>query len=237
MIRKTLFFCLTFFLSFSGMAQTADSSLYMQVDLANRWIFRGMCYTESPVIQPSFGYDKGRWNFMVWGSYPLEQHGYVEIDITAEYRVAEWMTLGITDYFGINDSLGARHSFFDFRRETTMHMFDVYTILEPFRKVPLSLLCSFWAWGCDREEETLKQNFSTYFELSYEKEIGPFTADFFAGGTTGKGFYAERPALVNVGLGLTKEFVIGNLNLPLKTEFIFNPDAQNVYLNVILTLK
>jgi len=147
------------------------------------------------------------------------------------------MTIGIMDYFGINDSLGARHAFFDFKRETTMHMFDLYTTLQPFPKTPLSLLCSFWVWGCDRDPETLKQNYSTYIELSYEKEIGSFTADFFAGGTTGRGFYAERPALVNVGLGLTKEFVVGNLTLPLKTEFIFNPDAQNAYLNVILTLK
>jgi hypothetical protein len=124
-------------------AQLNDSSFYVQVDLANRWIWRGVSCSEAPLLQPSFGYTNDRWNFLIWGSYPFERRSYSEIDFTAEYQLTKQIKLGITDFFGINESIGAKHDFFNFRRKTTMHMLDAYFVLRLLKKYHCQLLHRF----------------------------------------------------------------------------------------------
>lgn len=220
-----------------GYAQNIDSCFYAQLDLANRWIWRGVSYSEAPLLQPSLGYANDKWNFLIWGSYPFERRAYSEIDFTVEYQLNRKLKLGITDFFGINDSAGARHEFFNVKRKTTMHMLDAYFVYAPFNKIPVSLLGSFWFWGADRKAVSLNQNFSSYVELKYEKEFSMFTANAFAGMTLWEGFYAKRAALVNVGVGLTKNLSAGSLSVPIKLEFVVNPELQNTYINAIITIK
>ncbi len=219
-------------------AEKADTCLYVQMDLANRWIWRGVAYSEAPVIQPSIGYAGNKFNLSVWGSYPVERRAYSEIDFTFEYRLTKKLKLGLVDYFAINDSIGARHHFFDIKRETTWHMLDIYGIFKPVKKVPLSLLYSLWFWGADRNTITQKQNFSSYFETRYEKDYGNIKASAFAGMTLGKGFYAPHAAVVNMGVGLSKPITLGEIgSFPIKIEFILNPETQNAYINAIVTLE
>lgn len=219
-------------------AQMNDSCLYLQVDLANRWVWRGVSYSEAPLLQPSLGYANDRWNFLIWGSYPFERRSYSEIDFTVEYQLLPKLKLGLTDFFGINDSIGAKHEFFNVKRKTTMHMLDAYFIYSPFNKVPVSILYSLWFWGADRKVETLEQNFSSYMELKYEKEFSLFRASAFAGMTLWEGFYANKAALVNVGIGLAKNIPAGNsFSIPIKLEFVVNPKLQNTYINAIVTIK
>ena len=223
---------------FYAKAEKADSCFYVQLDLANRWIWRGVAYSEAPVIQPSLGYTNEEWTVSVWGSYPIESRAYSEIDFIIEYQVTSKLKLGFVDYFAINDSTGAKHGFFDMNRETTMHMFDVYCVYQPVQKIPLSFLYSFWFWGADRKAVTNEQNFSSYLEAKYEKEYEKITASTFAGMTFGEGFYASRAAVVNVGIGLSKPITFGNkISIPAKIEFVLNPEMQNDYINAIITLK
>jgi hypothetical protein len=237
-MRKILFVILLVITAVDSNAQPSDSCFYIQFDFANRWVWRGVSYSEAPVIQPVFGYANNKFNAFIFGSYPFERRAYSEIDFTAEYFVFPQLKLGFTDYFAINDSVGSRHSFFDFERKTTMHMFDIYAVVYPFKQVPLSLLGSFWFWGADRESGTLKQNYSTYFELKYEKKLGFAKASIFVGATPMKGFYAKRAAIVNLGIGLSKElFANSKFSIPARVEFVLNPELQNAYVNAIISIK
>lgn len=219
-------------------AHSVDSCLYVQLDLANRWIWRGVNYSEAPVIQPTLGYANDKLNVFIFGSCAFERRSYSEIDFSVEYQVARTLKLGFTDYFGINDSIGAKHDFLNMKRTTTMHMFDIYGIYTPSRKIPVTLLYSFWFWGADREQATLKQNFSSYLEARYDKSYGKVKASAFAGMTLGKGFYASRPAVVNLGVGLTKLLTAFNsVAIPAKLEFVLNPEIQNVYINAIISIR
>lgn len=237
-MRRFIVLAILGFLFTGANANSADSCLYVQVDLANRWIWRGVSYSEAPVIQPTLGYATDKLDVYIFGSYAFERRAYSEVDFTVEYQLTKKLTLGFTDYFGINDSIGSKHDFFNMNRETTMHMFDVYGILTPSRKVPLSLLYSLWVWGADRKETTLEQNFSSYLEAKYEKQYGQVTACAFAGMTLGKGFYASRPAVVNLGIGLSKAIPVCNsFSIPVKLEFVLNPEMQNVYVNAIISIR
>lgn len=222
---------------FKVSAEKADSCFYVQADLANRWIWRGAAYSEAPVIQPSLGYTSGNINLTIWGSYPIERRAYSEIDFMFEYRVSSGFSVGFVDYFAINDSVGAKHDFFNMKRETTCHMLDIYGICQPVEKIPVSFLCSLWFWGADRDS-TGKQYMSSYVEAKYEKHVGRATASLFAGMTFGEGFYASRPAVVNIGVGVSKPLTLGKLaSIPAKMEFVLNPYTQNAYFNAIFTIR
>lgn len=220
------------------MAEKADSCFYVQADLANRWIWRGMAYSETPVVQPSFGFTNNKLNISIWGSYPFERRSYSEIDFIIELQLTSRLKLGLVDYFGINDSIGARHKFFDTDRETTSHMIDAYFTYKPDENTPLSFLYSLWFWGADRNPTTKKQNYSSYFDGKYEKCYRQVKASVFAGITFWKGFYAQHAAVVNMGVGLSKPIMLGDfVSIPAKIEFVLNPETQNAYVNAIITLK
>jgi len=237
-MKKLLLTALFLTILLNVKAQLNDSCFYTQVDLANRWIWRGVSYSEAPLLQPSLGYANDKLNILIWGSYPFERRTYSEIDFTLEYQLFPKLKLGLTDFFGINDSAGAKHDFFNVERKTTMHMLDAYLIYAPFKNIPVSFLYSLWFWGADRKAITLEQNYSSYLEVKYEKEFNLFKASAFAGMTTGKGFYADKAALVNVGLGLTKNIPAGKSHeIPIRVEFLVNPELQNTYINAIITLK
>lgn len=238
-VKNFLLFFLAFCLSLQSFAMTIDSCFSAQLDLANRWVWRGVSYSEAPVIQPSISYTTEKLNLIIWGSYPFERRAYSEIDFTAEYQFSSVLKLGFTNYFGINDSIGAHHNFFNFNRKSTNHLMDIYTYISPFRKIPLTFQYSLWFWGADRDVVSEKQNYSSYIEAKYEKKLANnVNVGLFIGGTTSKGFYASRAAIVNIGAGVSKPIKIGNLmSIPLKVEFILNPELKNVYINAIITLK
>lgn len=237
-MKKILLILITIFIVWSAHAEKPDSCFYSQVDLANRWIWRGVSYSESPVIQPTIGWANGKLSVSVFGSYAFEPKSYSEVDFTIEYQLMKKLKFGLTDYFGITDSLGAKHDFLNLNRKTTMHMLDFYGVYYPSQRVPLSILYSFWFWGADRNQQTLRQNFSSYAEVKYEREYGQYKTSAFAGMTLGKGFYASHPAIVNLGVGLSKSLSIcKSFSIPTKIELILNPEEQNVYVNAIISIK
>lgn len=234
---KIIFFLLANLFVLNVSAQKADTCFYVQMDFATRWIWRGVSYSEAPVVQPSFGYQTDKMNLSIWGSYPIERRAYSEIDFMAEYEVLPSLKLGLVDYFAINDSIGAKHGFFNMKRETTSHMLDIYGIYQPLEKIPLSFLCSLWFWGADRDSEG-KQNMSSYLEGKYERSLGRIVTSCFAGMTLGKGFYASHAAVVNLGVGISKPITLGGvITIPAKIEFVLNPELQNAYINAIFTFK
>lgn len=218
-------------------AQKADSCFYVQADLATRWIWRGVAYSEALVIQPSLGYTSGKLDLTIWGSYPIERRAYSEIDFMFEYRFTPRLSIGFVDYFAINDSVGAKHDFFNMKRQTTCHMLDICGTWQPLEKIPVSVLYSLWFWGADRDPDG-KQNMSSYLEAKYEKQVGHATASIFAGMTLGEGFYASHAAVVNMGVGLSRPVTLGGLaSIPVKMEFVLNPYLQNAYVNAVFTIK
>lgn len=238
-MNRTLFTLLLVLLfSAVSMAEKADSCFYVQVDLANRWIWRATPYSDSPVIQPSLGYANKKLSASVWGSYAFESRAYSEIDFTFEYQLCRTFRLCLIDYFTTSDVSGAEHRFFNFNEAESSHMLDLYAYHKPFSKAPITFLYSVWIWGPDQDKFTQKQNYSTYFEAKYSKTYKRFEAYTFAGMTPWKGFYASKAAIVNVGVGLNKSLALGGkVSIPAKIEFVLNPYSQNAYINAIISIK
>ncbi len=220
------------------LAEKADSCFYVQVDLANRWIWRATPYSDSPVIQPSIGYANQKMSASIWASYAFESKAYSEIDFTFEYQLTKKFRLCLIDYFTTSDVTGSEHKFFNFNEDKSSHMLDLYAYHKPFNRVPITLLYSIWIWGPDLDKITQKQYYSAYFEAKYTKTYKTLEAYAFAGMTPWEGFYASKAALVNLGVGLNKAITLGEkLRIPAKIEFALNPYTQKAYINAIISLK
>jgi hypothetical protein len=238
LMRRYLYFFIFSLLGTSAYTQSKDSSLFVQFDLASRWVWRGVSYSETPVIQSPLGYQGPRLNVLVWGSYALGKREYCEFDFIAEYNFSSQFRLGFTDYFGFMDTLNTSQEFSNLEGKTTRHVADLYTLIKPIRGIPISFMWSTWFWGGDRDRSTGKQNYSSYAELRYEKKLGSILVCPFLGGTPWKGFYAPEAALVNAGLGFSRVFALkSGITVPVKVEFILNPSKNNIFMNAMISLR
>jgi len=236
-MQKILFILLSL-ISLECFSQPIDSVLFGQLDFAPRWIWRGVSYSEGPVLQPSFGYSDKKFTAYIWGSYQIIKGEYHEINFVFEYKPIKQLKIGFTDYFGINDSTKNNQRFFNFENKTTSHVFDLYANLTPFKNIPLSFLVSNWFFGADKDAVTKQQNYSTYLELRYDKQFNDIGLYSFVGASPYKSFYYKHAGIVNLGIGFSKTYkVVKNLSLPMKVEFILNPSSENVYVNAVIGIR
>lgn len=237
-MKRIICYCILLLTPISIAAQDTDSSLFVQFDLASRWVWRGVSYSETPVLQSSLGYQDSRFTGLVWVSYPLGRREYAEFDFIAEYNFTKWFKLGFTDYFGFTDTLNTSQEFFNTNPRTTRHVADLYFVIKPVPSIPLSLMWSTWFWGGDRDRVTRESLYSSYCELRLEKKAGLVTVYPFVGATPWKGFYAGKAAFVNAGIGFSRTYYWKNgLNMPMKLEFVLNPAKENVFMNAVISLR
>lgn len=237
---NNFFWCVFLFLfvAIGGYSQQTNSKIFTQLDFSPRWIWRGVSYSEGPVIQPSFGYSDNKFSAFIWGSYQILKGEFHEVDFAFEYKPIEQLKIGFTDYFGINDSIKHNQQFFNYKNQTTSHVFDFFVSVMPFKNIPLSFLVSNWFYGADKNTISKKQNYSTYLELRYDKQYNDINLYSFVGATPHNSFYFDKAGIVNVGIGCNKTYqVLKNLTMPLKLEFILNPSNENIYLNAVIGIK
>lgn len=238
MIRSfaTLFFvCL--FISVRGAG--ADSAFIYKIDLANRWIWRGMNYSETPVIQPTFAYQLKKVTFSLWASFGFGREKYEEIDFIADYDLFKGFNIGLIDYFGFVDTIRYSQRFFDFNTRTTGHLLDGQITYKLPGKIPFTFLWSTWFWGKDKNESKEENNYSSYFEISWNKSANwrTYKYGFLAGLTPWKGYYNKGFGLVNIGAKAGTEFQISEkMKIPTEMALYLNPQTQNIYLTVMITL-
>lgn len=186
------------------------------VDLVSTYVWRGVAYS-GPSIQPYVEFSSGGFSLGAWGSQGIDgivsgndySTGFQEMDLYTSYTFDFGLSLGVTDYYYPGGS------FF----EDTGHAFEFNAGLTAG---DLSLTGNYIFAGEGSYGEDM------YFELGYS--AGP--ADLFIGG--GDGWHSSDPeefAIVNIGIGTTKEIKItDSFSLPLSGAVILNPDTEQFYI-------
>ena len=101
MIRiKETTLLLTIILSINLLSAQEESkpSFDIGVDIASRYVWRGLEFSDSPAIQPYAEYNSGNFSLGIWASY--ETGGQVvgqEFDFYASYAIGA-VSIGFTDY-------------------------------------------------------------------------------------------------------------------------------------------
>lgn len=215
-----------------------DNPISISCELMSRYVWRGSDFGASPGIQPGIEYGKSGFTAGACGAYAVKFQGYQESDLYLGYTFyKEMFTVLITDYYFQNDLVN--QNYFDYKKETTGHVFEVSLTFNRTEKFPLSVMIATNVYGADAKKinddgTTGKNQFSTYAELTYSfKYFDAFIGanltqvDVDKGET---GYYGNYSGVVNMGITATKKIKITkDYKLPLTLSIITNPQAEKIY--------
>ncbi|WP_340105386.1 TorF family putative porin [Rhodohalobacter sp. 8-1] len=190
------------------------------VDLYSTYVFRGIAYS-GPSIQPSVEFTAGGFAIGAWGSQGIDGNagspGFQEMDLYTSYSFDFGLSLGLTDYYYPGSPYGEEDS----------HALELnlgYSIGD------LSLAGNY-IFNEATSAGSLGEDM--YFEAGYSAGA----ADLFIG--AGDGWHSTDGdfALVNLGIGTSKDIVItDSFSLPLNGAVIYNPDSEQFYIVAGITL-
>lgn len=205
-----------------------------KLDLHSSHLWRGFKNGNSFSIQPTLSVTKGRLNVGAWAAYAGDD-SYFEIDLFAEYTYKS-VTLSLYDYYCPKTT--QMNGFFEFRKFHTRHTIDAMISWNP-EKIPFKIMASTFILGDDISPENGRQAYSTYIESAIVIDRKKFVGEIFSGFTPYSGYYAARPALINLGASVTYKLMINEYSLPLQTRLSYNP-VLKVYtysIGISLSLK
>lgn len=190
------------------------------VDLYSTYVWRGVAYS-GPSIQPYVEFSSGGFAVGAWGSQGIDgvvssnnySTGFQEMDLYASYSFDFGLSLGITDYY-YPGSL-----YFDGESHA-------YELNAGYSSGDFSISANYILNEARRAGSA---GGDMYFQAGY----GPV----FVG--AGDGWHSSDGdfALVNVGIGTSKEIeVTDTFSIPLNGSVILNPDQEQLYIVVGLSL-
>ena len=224
-----------------GLANPPQFSL--GTDLVSRYIWRGKDIGNSPAIQPNVSFGVAGFKIGVWGSYAMVYNGtsgnYAEFDPYITYTL-KWFTIGITDYSCPNSiNPNSNNRYFNYTKSTTNHTLEGCLQFTGPEKFPLSVCVATLFYGADKGKDSLsvyglgsKNNYSTYFEVSYPFTVKGIGVKPFVGGIPfGSGWYGPYGGIVNAGLTVSKSIKISKeYELPVFVSIITNPQTESAFL-------
>lgn len=184
------------------------------VDLYSTYVFRGIAYS-GPSIQPSVEFSAGGFAIGAWGSQGIDGNagspGFQEMDLYTSYSFDFGLSLGLTDYYYPGSPYGDEDS----------HALELNL---GYSAGNLSLAGNYIF---NEAENAGSLGEDMYFEAGYSAGA----ADLFIG--AGDGWHSTDGdfALVNLGIGTSKDIVItDSFTLPLSGAVIYNPDSEQFYI-------
>lgn len=218
---------LCFFLLFSGakafgQLRVSDAGF----DVCSRHIWRGDKLGTAPAFEPTVTVADGRFSFNFWASVTTN-NSYSEIDLTPAWQFKHFQ-LTLFDYY--NPVPGAENRYFQFWEKEGRHSLELVADNYSLERQRFKWFAATFLLG-DRNDETEKPFYSTYFEFKYPFIAFGLGAEPFIGMTPSRGYYADRAAVINSGISLNKELPLTSyLSLPLSVSFIYNPYREKTYL-------
>ncbi len=177
------------------------------VDLYSTYVFRGVAYS-GPSWQPSVELSTGGFAIGAWGSQGYD--GFQEMDLYAGYGFDFGLYLGVTDYWYPGSQW--------LDTDTHAYEFNLGYEIEDFSLAANYIFAGEGSVGDD-----------LYFEAGYSLD----KADLFIG--AGDGWHSTDGdfALVNIGVGTSKEIAItDSFSVPVSGAVILNPDSEQLYILV-----
>jgi len=237
--------------------KTAKVTLDLGADLVSRYIWRGQNFGKSAAIQPSLSVNAFGFSLGAWGSYAFSRHTkqvndstsvdfhFTELDLFLSYTY-KYFTLMLFDYYAYLpiDTLPGT-DYFNWDNKTTFHTLEGSFIFDGPEKFPLQFIASVLFYGADKGKDSTgaigfgdKNNYSTYFELSYKFNVKGFSIRPFIGGIPFESlWYGPRAGINNFGVNVRKEIPVSKkFSIPVQSNLIFNPMSKKAYLVFILSI-
>ncbi len=212
------------------------SPISVNVDISNQFVFRGTVITPIPSIQPVLNVGLRGFNFGVWGSTNF-LGSYNEIDLYLSYSIKGFSAILTDYYFDLN------RRYFNFKSKTTGHALE-FGLQYENEKYPFKIYAGTFIYGDDKkynydinELDSVKQNYSTYFELGYTFNIKKTSLYTFMGLTPFTGMYGKEFNCIYAGVTGRREIVVTKkFTLPIYTTFAVNPQTEKFFVVVGISL-
>ena len=118
----------------------------------------------------------------------------------------------------------------------TSHTIEGVISYNGTESLPLSLKAATFFYGNDKDTVNNKNFYSTYVELAYNQSLKNVELKYFVGGTIKKGYYANSPAIINLGLIASRQIKITEqFSLPVNMSIILNPKANDIFVTFGMT--
>jgi hypothetical protein len=199
-------------------------------DMVSRYIWRGLGQSLNPNIQPYASLEYKNFALGAWASYGLSAP-FAEIDLYLSYTLGS-ITITVNDYYNEDESDMSLHDYFQYNDKdsiSTVHSFEGAISFGGMDNFPVSATFATFFYGDDKDEEGINY-YSTYLELAYGFDIGENELSLFGGGTLAEGYYADKAAIINLGLKASREIYINErFTIPTSMSFIINPYAKDVF--------
>jgi hypothetical protein len=238
-MKRIVFAVVVFVLT--GVVGAKAQEFVVCADVVSSYVWRGQ-YLGGAAIQPGVGFSAAGFSIGAWGSVDIvNSFSAKEVDLTVGYEIAG-LSVGITDYYIVNqggstDEAGEvvpRPGYFNYSKAGgTGHTFEANIVYGlPFESFPLTLAWNTNFAGTDGVNGDGETAYSSYFEVLY-----PFTVKDVSLGAVvglvpwGTSFYGtERLNVTKVSLRASKKLKIGDFALPVFTQLIVNPCAEDAFL-------
>jgi hypothetical protein len=196
-----------------------------EIRIKSRHVWRGTKLGTSPAIEPSVTISDDRFSFNAWAAVTMN-NSYSEVDLIPSYRFNE-LSVTLLDYY--NPVPGEDNYYLNFQQGQSRHSLEMTLDNYTIEKRRLKWMVGTFLLG-DRNEETGNPYFSTYIEMKYPFTIFSIVTDPFIGMTPFQGYYANKPAVVNLGMTFSRDLKLKiPFSVPLSLSFITNPYAKQSF--------
>lgn len=207
----------------SGQLKFSESN----VKIFSNHFWRGNKLGTGTAIEPSVSFVSGKFGLNFWVAYTPNK-SYSEIDIIPSWSF-EKFTFTVFNYY--NPVIDAENNYFEFTGKESRHSIELAADNYNNGNERLKWMIGAFIFG-DKDSDTNKPLYSSYLEIKYPVKIfAKITVVPVFGLTPFKGFYANKPAVVNAGITFNRDL---NFNLPFKIplelSFISNPYAKKNFI-------
>ncbi|PKP52523.1 MAG: hypothetical protein CVT92_08520 [Bacteroidetes bacterium HGW-Bacteroidetes-1] len=201
---------------------------FIGLDLASKYIWRGLKLSEGPVIQSNAELFFRRWNFGIWSLAGFSAKDCSEIDIYLSYTYKNF-SLTLNDYFMFNDSMVP--SYTNYNKNETNHVIETIIEYSGSDSFPFRLTAGLNFFGDISN--------STYFEAVWLTNAGETEIELLAGLSPQKGYYDEnKSGLNNMGGNFIRRLTINDtIILSLKFSCIYAPFIDELFIVTTLGLN
>ena len=253
-MKKVLCILLAAFAAHISTAQEKtlkDSPIDFSVDLKTSHLWRGLIISDKPMaavfmklkLNKSGSFSTGFWGGMAF-SNESDGTSYKEINYYLQYAKSGF-SIGLWNLFntrGVDSP-----DIWNYSKETTGHILDLRTSYNFGESFPLSLEANVFLHGSVDAQYTnlnFEQRYSTYVQVSYPlvKESKVDVSGFVGAGFSLNGdshLYGDGTRnfdLVNVGFTASKTVKLGNHNLPVTVNTLWNPSVKFARVQLIVQL-
>ncbi|PCI35113.1 MAG: hypothetical protein COB60_04395 [Flavobacteriaceae bacterium] len=203
--------------------ESAKVNVDFGADLASRYVWRGLEFSDSPAIQPYLEFSYKNLTLGAWASY--ETGGQVvgqEFDIYASYALGDF-SIDFTDYSFPVDGMTDNY----FQMKT--HIGEIMIGYNNTDKFPLTVKAGANIYNDDQN--------SVYTEIGLPFKIKNIDLNVFAGAGNEQYTTDQEFKVMNFGLSASKQVTITpKFSMNTTASIIFNPDTSDAYFVFIVSL-